>query len=476
MLFRFMIVCLAARLATDSAAAAAEAKEAAPTTLDPAYVDGSFGFSVRPFAGATALRQKRVLSVADVEIVQFVRLDEKWSLTVRLTSTTRPLDASLIIDGITSSLRSQHEDVKQLRGEAAQIASRDGVRYAASFSIEGNEWLRQQAVIRTKPTEYFALVLVTPLSARAKVEPLFDQIVDSFQLLRSELGEKRLKATLERGTQLLERAARGEIRLTNHVVPETYMRFLLEGKEIGYVQILEKSRPRGPREGVEIREWAWLFQPDGTRTHLRHSMYVTNDLSYESWENRVTTIPPTPAGVTPQVHLQVDSGLREEDKLIIAYTPQPNSPDLVDRVLDVEPSYASAAWSNLLPRLLDLKTPQSYSFSSYNADRRGLVIRSFQVVGPTQITLNTRTVRAIKIEDSEGFIPPVNEVNVDDKGRLLRVVAGPLEMLSTTRDEIERAYAARVKEAQEILNKYPLQEPRPVSRQRGPSTGVTLPE
>jgi len=434
-------------------------------TLDAPYVDGSFGFSIAPPAGCTTFRQKHLAGAGDVEVVQFGNLDYRWSLTVRVTTTTQPLDAQTIIDGLTKNISASYEDVKVVRGEEARIAEREGVRYAATFKADGTNWLRHQAVIRTKPTEYYALVFIAPAGDNI-AESLFDKIVDSFQILRTELMQKRIEEALARGTQLLQSVRSGKIKLTKRVSPESFLRFVLDGKEIGFVRVREGERAQGSRSGVEVNEWAWLFKADNSITHLRHDMYLTDDLSFENWENRVMTIPPAAAGAARQVIYELESGLRQDNQLVAAFMPTPNASEMQDKIIEVEKSYASAAWHSLLPRIVDLNQPELYAFASYSADRRGLVLRTFEVIGPAQVTIDGRRVQAIKLQDSEGLIPPINEIDVDAGGRILRVVAGPLEMLATNRQDLEQRYETSVKEGQEILRKHPLKEPTPAPRDR----------
>jgi hypothetical protein len=443
--------------------------------LAPTYVDGSFGFSLTPPAGAAVFRQKQVVDRGDLEIVQFANVDERWSLTVRLTTTTQPLDAQMIIDGLAKNLTSQYPDAKVIHSAEAKIAARDAVRFAASFTSEGAEWFRQQAVVRNRPTEYFALVFVTPLEQRAASEKLFGRIVDSFQLLRTESAQKRIEQALQHGTQLLRKVAGGKPALSSLAIKDTYLRVLIEGKDSGFVQIRELPHSQNGHSGIEIREWAWLFKTDGEITHVQHKMFLTDDLTFENWENLVSVIPPKVDAEHTVVH-DYDSGLRQDNQLIVAFMANPNGIELQDKIIEVEPSYASAAWHSLLPRLVDLKKPELYAFSSYHAERRGLALRTIDVLGPKRMTIDGQAVTANKLEDSEGLIPPISETDVNDKGRILRIATGPLEMLPTTQKDCEQRYLQRVRDAQGVLKKYPLPKLEPAHRGRPNAAVATQPE
>jgi hypothetical protein len=443
----------------------------APTSAPSAelaapYTDGSFGFSITPFAGATTYRQKRMTGVSDVEVVQFADIDRRWSLSVRVSDTTQPLDVETIIEGITANIAARYPDVQVRRGEPARVDGREAVRYEAVFSHQGDNWLRQQAVVRTRPTQYFALVYVTPAEHRDVARPLFERIVASFKIIRNEAQQKVVEQALERGVALLRKAAGREFKLSEKVIPESYMRFVVEGREIGFVQIQERVHEHDGLEGIEIAEWAWMFNPDGSTTHLRHTMFLTNDLTFEQWENRVYTLPAETPGQTRHMIYQLDNALRQDDHLIVAAMPEPNSPELRDRVFEVEPTYASAAWMTLMPRLIDLKKPQIYAFSAYDNTRRGMILRTIEVLGSRTITLGAQRVPTTHIQDSEGLVPPISDIDVDSKGRILRVVSGPLEMIATTKQEIEKRYLKRVADTLVLFRKFPVQEPRPMPHDR----------
>jgi len=443
--------------------------EADPLTakgqLAPAHVDGSFGFSVRFPAGSSIQREKRFVSTADVEIVRFVQLEHTWSLVVRLSKTTRPLDSDMIIEGITSKLTAEHRELKVIRAEAARIAAREGVRYAATFTADGKDWLRQQAVVRKQPTEFYALILITPLTDQHTATTTFDKIVESFQILRSELSQERINAALERGEALRRMiAAADKNKLSARGEQDAYLRFVQDGQEIGFVHVHQGPLRMKHRQGVAIHEWGWLFKPDKSITQLRNEMFLADDLTYSQWDNRVRILTPQASGKGHHAALAVETGFRQHDKLLVSYTPNLNAGELKDKVIQVEPSFSSPAWFVLLPRIVDLTNPELYAFSAYSTDRRGLILRTFRVVGPARITLDGRTRSVIKLEDSEGSIPPISEINVDSAGRILRVSAGPLEMLATTRQYVDQHYKKRVDDALATFKKYPLTPPRPADR------------
>jgi hypothetical protein len=211
--------------------------------------------------------------------------------------------------------------------------------------------------------------------------------------------------------------------------------------------------------GTGVQEYGWLFNEDGSITHMMQRMFLADDLSTEEWENRLLTLTASQAGVPRTLLLTVERGLRADGILIVKYSGQPNAAELKEKVLEIEPSFASAGFCSLLPRFIDLKASELYAFSTYNSERRGLTMRTIRVAGPTRVLSAGKMVPVIKLEDSEGLIPPLNEIYMDDAGEIVQVKAGPLEMSVVTREYVEREYGARRKEAEQLFRRYPVREP-----------------
>ncbi len=470
-----IVVVLAAWLAAPMARgqlpaiASSTASSAASDALADEYIDGSFGFSIRPPVYAEAIREKRPMSDADVEVVRFQNSEQQWSLAVRYAQTTRPIDTQMAVREITSSLQKDGA-VEVLRGEDARIAGRDAIRYAAAFQLKGKPFLRQQAVIRHKLNAYFALVFITPDTRRQERFNLFDRVVDSFKILRSAADEERLKNAVEQGKVLLR-----DFRTKGETLPVSkegayYLRFVMDGREAGFIEVLEKPAERKGRKGVQLRQTGWLFQDNGDFTFMRQDMYLSHDLVVEAWENKVASYLDGNEIAEPVVVQTMDEGMRTDDKLIVANA-RSTSGTMKRRVIDVERSYASGAWIVLFPRIVDLTSPGIYSFSSYNADRHGLAMRTFEVIGETQVRIGRRTIPAIEIQDSEGLIPPVNKMYVDARGNILKVEAGPLEMIQSERDVLERVYGERIQKAETLLRSHRPTMPKRESQPDIPVTG-----
>ncbi len=430
--------------------------------LDVEYVDASFGFAVRPPQGAICKAEKKTLGPSDYELVRFDQAAHNWSLAVRLASDARPPEADILGEKLLENFTSnkQYSNVELLRKENIRVANRRAVRFAVSFLAQDvdtfitgkpTEWLHQEAVIQIGPAECYALIFLTPLKDAAVAERTFDRILTSFEIRRSESTEKNLEEALRRGEQLLAAFRDGDLDLDKIVIPENYLLIRRGGTDIGFVGIKEMSGQNHGRRGVEIFQWNWLFAPDGTLSNSEYTMYMSRDLLQENWEysSRNLTVPQ--AGGKRQLLLDLESAFRQKDKLLISFLPDVKARKLEEKIIQVEASYAPPVWFSLLPRIVDLQKRELYAFSAYSSFRRGLILRTIRVDGPRMITVANQSVEAIKIEDSEGLTPPITEIYVDRAGRILQMVAGPVEMIATTRAQVEAKFDARLQEAQKLF-------------------------
>src|SRR5207247_9943477 len=120
-----LLVAVVAAFSPRALAAQTSTTQPSSAELDPPYVDRSFGFTISPPRGGDFSRQKKIQAVADVQLVQFANETQQWSLTIQMTTTTQPLDAAAMSDGITTNLSKTWNDVKMIRSQESHIDSRE---------------------------------------------------------------------------------------------------------------------------------------------------------------------------------------------------------------------------------------------------------------------------------------------------------------------------------------------------------------
>lgn len=445
---------------TASAPQAAPAPSPKGTLSSPhAYIDGSFGFSLVFPVEAEFEREKRIVSPTELTIVRFVHLAHVWSLAVHLITEERPVAPADMLEKTAAQLARETEGFKVIRSEAVAIGSLEGARFAGSFQSDDHEWLRQQAFIRKSPREYYALILVTPLPDQPIAVAAFEEIVASFRILRSELQQQRLDAALKSSVDFKIQVADDPAKMKALGLQDNYLRYIEDGKEIGFRHTLQKPGHITGRPGILIKEWAWMFREDQSITQIQQAQFISLDLAYSEWDYRTRVFTPKTEG-KPHSLFGIEMGLLNEGMLLVNYTPTFNAASLKEKaIINVDPSFGSPAWYAILPQLLDLKKPELYAFSAYDSNRRGMVLRTYEVNGPKRIFLDGRQLEAFRIRDCEGLLPPFNEIDVDATGRILRAKSGEVELIATTEKYVEQTYGERVKKALDILAKHPVTPP-----------------
>jgi len=111
----------------------------------------------------------------------------------------------------------------------------------------------------------------------------------------------------------------------------------------------------------------------------------------------------------------------------------------------------------MLPRIVPLDQPELYAFSSYSSTRKGVVLRTFRVLGRLTPEAGGTASMVYKVEDSEGMIPPVSELFLDERGFVRKIIAGGDTVLPTTREQVEYLFGLRIRKAREQLTKLGLQ-------------------
>ena len=436
-------------------------------SLGPEYIDASFGFSMPPLAGGTINRRKHTME-GRVQLVQFARLDVGWTVAVRLWESERPLDADAARRALGASLILEYPDVQVAPAEEVQISSRRLFRTSATFSGDGQAWFRQQAVIplRESKKQYLLVLMTTPADDREIAQETFNKILANFRILRAELQQERLDEALQRGTQFMRNVAIGKPAIGSRPTSEMALRTTQDGKPVGFVEILEKNttlekkssatRKAGPGiSGLYRVQQAWLFGADSSVQYVYEDRFIAQDLSYEEWRNLSQYLPAKQTDPQQKLVVNVEGGIRDHDQLIVTSSEQAEiDPDNKERAIRVSGDFASPIWPLLLPRMVDLASPDLYAFSMYDGDRRGLTLRVLRVTGSASpITLAGRSVQAFRIEDSEGLIQSISSIDVDKNGQLLRLTSGSIEMTVATKEEVEREFGPKVKAAQESFRK-----------------------
>jgi hypothetical protein len=201
------------------------------------------------------------------------------------------------------------------------------------------------------------------------------------------------------------------------------------------------AKHRDARQGLRVRERSWRFSEDGTVRFTRLDMFTTFDMRDELIENQMTQIP-APDVEPQQLFVRRDNVIRKEEALFSSLItsldktlPDPGQP------LDVGPVYLDLGWQRLAPGLLFSAPSEPHAFAVYNTDTRALSSQIYTLLGPRKLEGVGGDVYAFEIR--EGLIDRPVLLYADRHGTMVRLVAGDLVLMRTTRESCEARYGAR---------------------------------
>jgi hypothetical protein len=442
-------------LAMGSASSRAQ-EEGRRQLLGERFVDGSFGFSIRPFARAKINQHKIHDELDGYQLVEFVHVTRPWVLVVALDRINRSMRPAECVDMLRAFWARRFETgVETEERTERQIAARPGAVWHGRYREISGDWCIFEAVIQINAREFFRISFKVPRADEDTAAAMFEIMVDSFQMVRSEVSSEILDGALQRGRDLLERIP--STRLAARLDTEAHLLMKRGGQDIGTAHIREHPETRNGKAGVRVSERGWTFFPDGTYHHIRNDYFVSEDLMSGMFEMRVRVVTPAAEDRPITVIEHVERGIRENDKLILSYTELMGDSSLTNDVLEVTGTYVPMALQRMLPRIVPLNEPELYAFSSYSSTRKGVVLRTLRVLGPIGPAAGGSVSIAYKAEDSEGMIPPVSELFLDERGFVRKVIAGGDTVLRTTRAETERLFGRRIRQAREELMRLGLQ-------------------
>jgi len=411
---------------------------------DP-YVDGSYGYTIRPPEGWHVIRQ-RVPEARGVTLLRMVhQIDRKKieELLLKQTSTTRQAPMGEMLREIHHALQLEYSNVEVLSQQVQEIAGRPGALIAATFWREGYQWLRLEAIIELRPQQYYVLLYNGPAERRPRSEPLFHFVLGSLRLIKDRLSPAEMDKALTVGKQWLADISAEDMRKA--IIPEQYLKIMLDGAPIGFVRIQQGPGTSKGNDGIRIRERGWTFESDGRIRRLQSNMFVSFDRHSEKWKTSVTTLVPAEGMRPAYIENALEEGLRTQDVLLTSQAYQIGQPVTENPAREVPDTYVARALVRMLPQLIgDLSRPRWLAFVEFDHQRVDMVLRVVELKGVGNPTAGAMRDKAYRIEQREGLAGEPSILYVDEEGRVLMVKAGRLTMLPAKAAALEKLFEARV--------------------------------
>jgi len=440
--------------------------------LGPVYESQSAGIAFRPPADAKQIKRGGVPD----EVVQYVNEDEDFIFKVsRLTfkDPGLPLTSAKdqfgraqqgILEHTLEQLKRTVGDAEVLRQDVTNIGDWDVGMLVMRFAIGTKDHLMQQAIVRGNNQLYYVLELIspgakprTPLDQenpkeRAAVD-MFTKILESVRLLDQGKLKEEQDQRLFRTRALYANLT--ETRLKKVLLPEQWRRIIRNGKDIGYMYIVEEKEKQSDTGGgvvqvipgvlIGIRSRTYPDQEEpALQVDAESWMFSSFDRKHEDWSSVAIIDPHDPKEKKEKTHVsEFGSSDRQisrvlDENLQVGEKDDPKQPPVRQAeayslsvqhmgksasrqplTRELPPFYLPQAIGHLLPRLFPLREPKGYLFATYVGDRREVMLRYIDVKPEREATIDGKKVRAVPVEDRLGLEGSVTTHYMDPEGEYL---------------------------------------------------------
>lgn len=229
---------------------------------------GQYDISFRPFAGAKWI-DRQVPS----EIARFTRDDKKWLLIfdraelprdipLRDTRDNRGVEKPGYLTAAVNSLRSGDTRAEVFRAEVIELGKMN-IGVITAHAMQNNKpVLLQQALCEISPRLYYSLVMTSPAPAQGKdleKDPAVLEAAETFKAIVDSIERVDLSAIrADQDDRLIN--LRGLMvnwtpkAVFKALIPEQYLLFRQDGKDIGYAYVVEQPADALPKPGAIDRD------------------------------------------------------------------------------------------------------------------------------------------------------------------------------------------------------------------------------
>ncbi len=378
--------------------------------LDKRYVDTLRGFSLRPPAG-TERRRDRVAA----RLVSWSKRDEEsgaiaWTLSVlQATNDQKNIDMKKYAETLKRQLE-QGEDFRNVTTELSPVANKAAIHIRGVAA--GVQMWQRQVWILASAGRFLIIKITGPKNNADQLDKICDAVLATVEITDPNELKKHRKEMLEKGQELLAGITDKELEKAVDTEARWFL-MKLDKKDVGFMLVREAITRTKGEHGYEVRQWIMTQLPKDQPRLMRSVMFTNADRSLERWTQSLQI-------GSGQTAVQIgEDGMKQKDLIVCDVSNAGRISTQQKSVLDN--IYLPKAMAFMLPRLVDLDKKAAYGFATYASQSNSFDMRSFTVVGPDSITVDSRKVNAIHIIDRPAEDADASDVWVDEKGKLLRI-------------------------------------------------------
>lgn len=431
----------------------AAALPAFPETLAPdAYTDGTLGFSLRLPRDWRVDRRRRP-DPAGVILLQLYREfgpSQVHDITVRVSQTPQPRPLDQVLDELLAKVNDDLKNVKIVSRTPREVSKRSAADVSATYTLDGEERFMALRLIQAWPQQYYVILFNGPRAAALDIEPLFRQVADSFRVIEDPATNHVIRQALADGRAWFTEITRKS--LADMADAQWCLMIHADGAPIGFVESLTMDFEYGGRRGLGLTERGWTFPPDGAARKLHNEMWLRYDGRAERWQAATRFIVAARGDRPASIDIVVEEGARENDQLVTSQIVGYGQPSESNPVIPAPPGYIPRLVVRMFPRLVgDLVTPRVLAFNEYDFERRGLILRTFDMKGQVETPGGDGKDPIFRIREREGFATDLADVYVDRLGRIVSVSSGKLTFKPARPEAAYRLFATRIEQAEKTL-------------------------
>lgn len=420
--------------------------EPPPTDL---YTDATFGFSLRIPRDwrVDRCRKPDHTGVVVLQLYKEVSPKQIYDISIRTSQTKEAKPVATILTEIVDELKKNLKDFKVIRQDKRDVNKRHVVDLSATCSVDEEERYIMVRMIQAWPQQYYVILFNGPRGSALDIEPLFRSTADSFRVLEDPASDHVIREALSAGRNWFSEITQKT--LADLVDNEWCVVMYDGGQPIGFLQSSTMDFEYAGRHGLGLLESGWTFLSDGTARYVHNELWLRYDGRAERWQCAAKTLIPAAGDRPAAVDAFVEDGSREDDKLITSQTIGYGQPAENNPTFTLPPSYLPRLAGRLFPRIVgDLVSPRLLAFNEYDTERRGLILRTFELKGALESGGGKSAEQVFRIREREGLATDLADTYVDKFGRLIRSSAGRYTLKPTRPDAARQLFASKVDAAE----------------------------
>jgi hypothetical protein len=382
------------------------------------YRDPLNGFSLRPIKGT----QRQVKSATAI-LASWTKRDEKsgailWTFSVRKAGRKVDPNEAFNLKKFAQKLRKQVMRNDRFRVDKVEFKSVDkkpGIVLTGQ-SVGAMKFWQREHWVRVKPGRWLVFTLFGSLKKEDMLDKAMSTMMETVEVTDPAEEIKRRKEYLRNGKVLL--LALSKEKLTKALRKEPIWRIMkLKGKPVGWMRQVEKTGREERFDGVRVVTHSWAKIPDVPLRVSKATMFASVGRSYSTWKETLRI------GSGSKRIVFREKGLQRDQ--IIMSSASKNGRDLPATQRKDLPGgwFLPKAMELLLPRLVDLSEPGTYSFATYNSRTNKFDMRTFIVHKPTTIEIadGGAKIRVIRCQDQSHWDKDPATLYLKPDGTLVRM-------------------------------------------------------